>query len=342
MLRNVLITCAVLAVVALAPTTASAEGGEPVTSVSIRLLIAEVESSDLKALTRPEDIVEAVERLAAAQQLAAFHDLRLSTLDEQQVRMQTGEGVAVPSGRVISGFGGSTSGGRQAMQSFRTENVGTLVTATPRVVQGGTILEIQIEKSRLAAPPTKSAEDETDTPSDAESFTRTVTSVFNGTTLVPADKTVLVGSLREAAKDGGREFVILASVSSERLATKINTSSAEPAQVAPVADPASSRRSASAFRRSSSARPSAPEGKRRLTVLPLSHARATDVLMTLTQLLGVEIRQKGAFAVDERTNSIIANADGELLTTVKEIIQILDTPAPPEPPKPEPSNSDPK
>lgn len=327
-MRSSFIVCAVLALsgvpIAGVPfaSMAAAEDGDQTTAVSIRLVIAEVPSPESTASKAPEELVETIRRLAADGKLSVFHDLELNSVDEQLVRFQTGGQVATPSGRMVAGRFGSGSGtsGRQISFTYDRQNVGTMISVTPRVVTGGTVLAVQIEKSRITPPPASAAPTADagagdaggDTASDAAIRSGTATSVFDGTVLVPAGKTVLVGSMREAADGEQRRIVILASASSERLATA--ESGAATSAASPSADALSSRSGARGL-------------IDQLKVFHLKNARATDVTVTLTQLLGTELRGREVrFAVDDRTNSILVSADGELTRTIADVIEILDVP----------------
>jgi hypothetical protein len=83
-----------------------------------------------------------------------IHDeLQLSTLNEMQVQLQFGQQVTVPES--VQRVGSKTMA-----RSYRRENVGTLVHATPRIVGNGIMLALTIEKSWIETPKTDEADSE--------------------------------------------------------------------------------------------------------------------------------------------------------------------------------------
>ena len=82
-------------------------------------------------------------------------ELQLSTLNDMQAQLQFGQQVTVPEAvqRVTS---------RTMARSYRRENVGTLVQATPRIVGNGIVLALTVEKSWVENPKTAESDSETD------------------------------------------------------------------------------------------------------------------------------------------------------------------------------------
>jgi type II secretory pathway component GspD/PulD (secretin) len=148
--------------------------------VTILELSGDVKVADVENLDM-EKLLQAVRSTGVFQHLTR---VKLSTLELQKAIVQFGETQMVTSGRAQM-FGRSSAGPRVAT-SYRAEETGTLVSATPRITENGDILiELQIEKSRLKPAPAAESDDETPTPPPKATLTlETTVKVSDGQSML--------------------------------------------------------------------------------------------------------------------------------------------------------------
>lgn len=184
--------------------------------VSIEILIADLVSgqavgSDEGADPTPERILE----LEKQGKLPVITRIRLATLENIPGMVQFGERVGVESarnftGRPAAGGPGGREGppggfGGGVTSSFTYQNVGTLVSATPRVEQDGSIiLELTVEQSRMVDPPMPEGAER-----PAFSPAKSITVTSKSTVRVPAGKAVLAGGKRATGKDAGQTWIVV-------------------------------------------------------------------------------------------------------------------------------------
>jgi hypothetical protein len=159
-------------------------------SVSIEVLIAHVSQggADAPAPTR-EQILE----LDKQGKVASLTRVQLTTLDLQTAMVQFGERTGVVAGRTSVPSGPNSSG--RFANIVQTVEMGTIVEATPRVEDDGSVvLLLKIEQSRLIPAPDQAGGDKTE-PS-AFIPPKTVTSQCKNTLRVPAGKWIAIGGQR--------------------------------------------------------------------------------------------------------------------------------------------------
>jgi type II secretory pathway component HofQ len=170
----------------------------PGKSVSIEVLIANFSTA---AGTEPgTPTAEKILELEKQGKLASSTRVQLATLDMQSARVQYGESVPVPTGATIRGGGGPPA------VSYRYTETGTIVEATPRVEEDGSVvLLLSVQETRLVPGSKAGAEKE-----EAGGFTPTKTAMMTAkTTLrVPAGKSVVTGGQR-SDKDPSQTWIVI-------------------------------------------------------------------------------------------------------------------------------------
>lgn len=180
-------------------------------AVLVEVLIAHV-SGDVK--DEPGAKVDWSQRLAQWERdgrVAALARVRLATLDQLQASVQIGERVPVVVGSMRLPSSPRREPGTDAApataRSYRVENVGTLVTATPRIDEGSVLLDLKVEQSRLAAPGPDSG-------GDAPPSVQNVSAKTS--VRIPAGQTVLAGEAQTAGKESpGRTFILVSAAAGE-------------------------------------------------------------------------------------------------------------------------------
>jgi type II secretory pathway component GspD/PulD (secretin) len=133
--------------------------------------------------------------------------VRLSSVGGRKALVQLGERVPVETARNRGGFGGR--GGEGGFTSSYTfEQIGTLISATPRVEEGGgLVVDVQVERSRLADVPKTSSEAQQEDPIARRKI---VSLVCQSTVRLKPGEPTLVDSYQTAAdKQATGEFVIV-------------------------------------------------------------------------------------------------------------------------------------
>ena len=170
----------------------------PGKSVSIEVFIANFSTAAdaEKGVPTAEQILD----LEKQGKLANSTRVQLATLDMQTARVQYGESVPVATGSTIRPGGGPPA------VSYRMTETGTIIEATPRVEEDGSVvLLLSVQETRLVPGSKVGAEKE-----DAGGFTPTKTAMMNvKTTLrVPVGKSVVTGGQR-SDKDPGQTWIVI-------------------------------------------------------------------------------------------------------------------------------------
>lgn len=260
--------------------------------VEIQVVIADLAAKDRTealAAEPAEKLLALLRQLEEQGKLEACSRVRLTTLEFQTATAQFGERRAVASGRRSAPAGGF-GGGQQSFASLEIVNFGTLVTATPQVAGDGSILvELQIEKSRLAdAPANEAARPE----GDAAAPARTLTSTTRNTVRIGDGQSVVLGGLVQSspAKDQVATLIV---VTARTIGPDVRRAAANSGQ--------------------------------RLQMYALANIRARDVLGVLKAVFDDKLAHMG---VDERTNSLIVSGSAEELSKIEAILQRLDAKSP--------------
>jgi len=144
--------------------------------------------------------------------LAALTRIRLTTLDQQVAMVHFGERVPRVTSRTRTGARAGREDGPgfpagAFSSAFTLENVGALVNAVPRVdVDGAVLVELQIEKSRVAA---AAAAPSDSGPTGDFVPPRVVTISTNSTVRIPPGQATIVGGAQSAGADGASRVIIV-------------------------------------------------------------------------------------------------------------------------------------
>lgn len=189
----------------------------PGKGVSIDVLIADVGASAASD-DGSDPAADKILQLEKQGKLAALTRVRLTTLENVSGMVQFGERVGIATGRTFTAGprggggaeGGAGPGGARAepfggATSFTYQNMGTLVTATPRVEDDGSIImELMVEQNRIAdQPPMPDGERPSFTPA------KTVIITSKTTLRVPPGKSVVTGGKRTAGKEAGQTWIVV-------------------------------------------------------------------------------------------------------------------------------------
>jgi len=170
----------------------------PGKGVSIVVLIANFSTAvdAEKGVPTAEQILE----LEKQGKLANSTRVQLATLDLQKASVQYGENVPVATGSTIRPGGGPPA------VSYRMTETGTIVEATPRVEDDGSVvLLLRVQETRLVPVSKAGAEKE-----ETGGFTPTKTAIMmaNATLRVPAGKSVVTGGQR-SDKDPSQTWIVI-------------------------------------------------------------------------------------------------------------------------------------
>ena len=253
----------------------------------------------------PSDEVAArVRQLESEGQIVVIDRVRLTTVENQKAMFQEGMAAPVPSGRVLArGPGG------EPQMSYQQQNVGTLITATPKVDGDAIVVQLEVEKSQLERRADQPQPEERPLPPATETLSSQVT------LRIGSGNTVLASSLENTAGEASSARFVLAS--------------------ARLLEP------------SSDAQDTAATGgaeEKEIRIFSLQHVAAKDALAVITTLFDDAAGQRISADIDARSNSLIVSAQKEQLDTVQAILLRLDESdswQAPQAPK-DTENSDPK
>ena len=184
--------------------------------------------------------------------------------------------------------GRQSFGGRGSSAVYTTHNVGTTIAATSRVDGDGTILvELSAERSSVAASQKPAADDGAAAEPEPQKILQTT---FRTNIRVANGAPLMVGGQHSAAGNQSASAYLV-----------LTASLAEGAKAAAI--------------------PAADGAEAMIKVFPLANARAADLAKAIRPILE---GQPIVLAVDERTNSIIAQGSAEQLDIARALITRLD------------------
>ena len=126
-----------------------------------------------------EEVAARVRELESTGQIVRIDRFGLTTLEDQKAVLQAGKTMAVPTGRSNFGRGGP------AQMSYQQENFGTQISAVAKVDGDVIVIELEVEKSRLASPADQFAGEGDVVPLGTETFTSQVAArIRSGQTIV--------------------------------------------------------------------------------------------------------------------------------------------------------------
>ena len=275
----------------LASAAAQEKPPEPGRMVTVEVAIVEFSGEDA-AEPRERDSAEAligrIRELEKAGKLDSLTRVRLTSLEEQTARVQTGEQVAVPSGRNF--FGGREGfSGRDAQTVFSRQDVGLMVSTTTRVADDGRIIiELSVQRSRLRPVRDGEPSDESDSRDRPPRSTETLT--VQSTLRVPDGKTVVAQSTEARAGNARTRQVILVT--------------------AQVDD---------GDRKTAKAEPQKPDALRAFALKQVAADSAASMLKDVYR-----DQKELRFEADPRTQTVIMTGPRELLEEIEELLQRID------------------
>jgi hypothetical protein len=286
-------------------TTKAAQSGQLVT---IEVLMVQLAASGEGAKTPPVQSASTIVDLDKQGKLDRTVRIRMSTVEGQPAMVQVGERVPVATSRNMTGRmrgGFSQIPPRESREparetprdappedgaftySYSMFNVGTLISATPRVDDRGSILlEFKAEQSRLADAPRRDG----DVPGEAwAQRQRTVTINSQSTLRLTPGEPALVDAIQTSGdNESAGEFIVV---------------------TAHLDDSPSGRRAAA----------DAPVAE--LKIFALTAANARESVKVLQQLFA---NSQVRLTADERTNSVLAHGQPGKLQEVEAILMRLD------------------
>jgi type II secretory pathway component GspD/PulD (secretin) len=276
--------------------------------VTIEVLMVQVAASGEGAKTPPVRSASAIVELEKQGKLDRTVRIRMATVEGQPATVQVGERVPVATSRNMTGRmrgGFSQVPPRESREparetprdappeegafsySYQMLNVGTLISATPRVDDRGSILlDFKAEQSRLADTPRRDG----DIPGEAWiQRQRTATINTQSTLRLTSGEPALVDAIQSTAdNESAGEFIVV---------------------TAHLDDSPTGRRAAA----------DAPVAE--LKIFALTSANARDSVKVLQQLFA---NSQVRLTADERTNSVLANGQPGKLAEVEAILMRLD------------------
>jgi type II secretory pathway component GspD/PulD (secretin) len=253
--------------------------------VSIEVVIVEFDAHegvdvDLGA---PDKALERLRELEEQGEIDGLTRAHLSTLELQPATVKVGaqEPFVIARMRGPAGAGGGGS-------STAFENLGTMITITPRVAgDGAVVAELKLEKSNFRRANKDAASPDDVMPPRKTSIT------LQSTLRIPAGQTAIVGGLESAGKEGSGQALVLVSArvsdgpAPEEGATTQNATTAGPG----------------------------------IRIFSLRNAAAQEAAILLTTLFKTDGMHVG---VDERTNSVLVRAPKTRLEEVEAVLLRLD------------------
>ncbi len=183
----------------------------PGRAVQIELLMVEL-SADAKEAKAAidlggtaDEIRSRIDDLTSKGQVEVLTHIRLSTLEQNPGMFQVGETVPVVTGRQFSG-GGGDRGRPFSTASVTYENVGTILTVTPRIDGDDVLVQLAAETSRIVRNPMPEGQAEGDT--NVLPPSRSMSTV-QSTVRVPRGKYVVAGGGTFTGENGRKELVLL-------------------------------------------------------------------------------------------------------------------------------------
>lgn len=280
-----------LAVLALAgwiqsPAFVRAENPAVVTiEVSILELAEKPEPSSVEA-EAAETWIAKLKEMEAAGKLAGITRVKLSTLEDCIATAQSGERVPTISGRQFVGRGGP-AGQDQGQPIYTVQSYGTVVTATPRVEESGSILlELMIEKTGPSLGASDAAKADQAAPVADIARNRVLNINLKSTVRIPNGQTIIAGASGTTDNKAPSQTVILVSARADK---------------APAI---------------------APKAVTQLQVYYLKYVQAGGTVDVLQKLFDNALK----VSADERTNTLIVSATAEQANTIEALLKFLDAP----------------
>ncbi len=267
-------------------------------SVSVEVLLIESppggERIESDEVTDPAAILARARELQTQKKPVTITRVRLTTLEDVAATVQTGETAAVETGRQFRGGPRGDTQGFPMIPVFSHQQFGTVVSATPRIEEEGTILlELSLERSAVARAP--SSDDRAKNPADPPVVPRTVTLKTQATLRLNEGETRLVQGIDFTSEGNSTETVVL-------VTARFVQNAKRPMGQNP------------------------PAGAGRAPQLRIYRLRTVDpqsAKLTISELLP---QSRISMAVDERTNSLIVNGSSKDLSVIGELIDELDQP----------------
>lgn len=279
-----------LAVLALAgwiqsPAFVRAENPAIVTiEVSILELAEKPEPSSVEA-EAAETWIAKLKEMEAAGKLAGITRVKLSTLEDCIATAQSGERVPTISGRQFVGRAGP-AGQDQGQPIYTVQSFGTVVTATPRVEESGSILlELMIEKTGPSLGASDAAKADQAPVADI-ARNRVLNINLKSTVRIPNGQTIIAGASGTTDNKAPSQTVILVSARADK---------------APAI---------------------APKAVTQLQVYHLKFVQAGGTVDVLQKLFDNALK----VSADERTNTLIVSATAEQADTIEALLKLLDAP----------------
>jgi hypothetical protein len=181
--------------------------------IHFTVTIASAANDKLRPEMDAKEIVKTIGELEKSNELASLTRLRFAAIEQEMAKFQFGETVPIITGRTSAGGrggpgtpGGGFPGGAPAFGgqsvSFSRGQVGTVIGAVARVVDGGVVAQLEIEQTRQDAPPPGD-----DSPIPPKSATLS----FKSAVRIPVGETALLAGLQERAANEIKRTVILVS-----------------------------------------------------------------------------------------------------------------------------------
>ncbi|MCY2966207.1 MAG: hypothetical protein NT069_21680 [Planctomycetota bacterium] len=265
-------------------------------AVSVEVLLIESppggERVEIEESMDPAAILARARELQKQRKPVTITRVRLSTLENIAATVQTGETAAVETGRQFRGGPRGDTQGFPVVPVFSHQQFGTVVSATPRIEEEGTILlELSLERSALARAPT--SDDRAKNPTDTPAIPRTVTLKTQATLRLNEGETQLVQGIDFSSEDNATETVVL-------VTARFVQDAKGPLGKNP---------------------PAAAGRTPQLQIFRLKTVDPQSVKLTISELLP---QSKVSMAADERTNSLIVNGSSGDLKLIGELINELD------------------
>jgi|GEM_PF-5577296 len=169
---------------------------EPPASQHMVTLMVQVISAEGKLLDTKADpavLLKQEAELAAAGQLLFSDHMQMTALEGHLTSCQFGKAEFLITGRNTAG--GFNRGGPPGMPVYSREDLGTILSATTRVVEQGAVAELTFEQSRLN--PTKPTAENMESPPPAKGIIQVKT-----TLVLPTNVPVVIGGMQTQVDHG--------------------------------------------------------------------------------------------------------------------------------------------
>jgi type II secretory pathway component GspD/PulD (secretin) len=215
---------------------------------------------------------------------------QLTNIEQNKTMVQVGQRVPVATARTVGGFargGAAAPDARPTAYSYSLENIGTLISATTRLEESGTVIvDLQVERSQIAA-----ADRRQDDNLDGAGPQKTVSLVSQSTLrLKPGEPTLAKAFQTTSNGETTGQFIVVTAM--------VDARGAERAEARPGDD-------------------------RQIRAFALQNAEAKSVQRVLADVFGDRPMR---IALDEASNRVIVAGAPEQLEEVERLLQALDQP----------------